>query len=69
MDKADTCEILIGSYLGTFAMLGFLSLWDSFFDLRMNEVNSLMGLLIATSSALCGVALGLSLAYLLRRFG
>lgn len=68
MDKIDVVEVMIVSYLGTFAMLGFLGLWDFLFGMRMNEVSMLMGLFIATSSALCGVALGLGLAYSLRRF-
>ena len=68
MDKVDVVEGMIGSYLGTFAMLGFLGLWDFLFDVRMNEVSMLMGLLVATSSAVCGISLGMVLAYALRRF-
>ena len=68
MDKVDVVEGMIGSYLGTFAMLGFLGLWDFLFDVRMNEVSMLMGLLVATSSAICGISLGMGLAYVLRRF-
>ena len=68
MDKVDVVEVMIGSYLGTFAMLGFLGLWDYLFNVRMNEVSMSVGLLIATSSAFCGVSLGMILAYGLRRF-
>ena len=68
MDKVDVVEGMIGSYLGTFAMLGFLGLWDVLFDLRMSEVSFVMSLVMGLTSSICGIATGFCLASMLRRF-
>ena len=68
MEKVEVVEVFIGAYLGTFAMLGYLYLWDLLFGLRINEVGVLFGLFMGCVSAICGVVTGMSLAYLLRRF-
>ena len=67
MDKVDVVESMIGAYLGTFCMLGYLGLWDMLFGMRMNEESLLVGFGMCVSSALCGVVTGIYLAYVLRR--
>ena len=67
MDRVDVVESMIGAYLGTFLMLGFLGLFDLLFGLRMNEVGVMVGLFMGLVSAICGIAMGMCLAVVLRR--
>ncbi len=68
MDRVDVVEVMIGGYLGTFCMLGCLGLWEVLFGLRMDDVGIIFGLFMGLSSALCGMGIGLYIAYALRRF-
>ena len=68
MDKVDVVEVMMGGYLGTFCMLGFLGLWEYLFGLRMNEVGWLLGMVMGVISAGLGILVGMSLSYMLRRW-
>ena len=67
MDRVDLVESMMGIYLGTFCMLGCLGMWDVLFGMRMDEESLLVGFGMCVSSVICGVGVGVYLAYVLRR--